>query len=71
MPKTQRPQQRRQPSKEREKLGKKKNTTTIKPSYNNKKFDKSKLKVVKKKKIFKKLRDIKQTTVHPHPIKMH
>ena len=76
MPKTQRPQQGRQPSKERENIGKKKkrkkNTTTIKPSNNNKKFDKSKLKVKKKKKkSLKKLRDIEQTTVHPHPIKMH
>ena len=75
MPKTQRPQQGRQPSKERENLGKKKkNNTTIKPSNNNEKFDKSKLKVKKKKKkkkSLKKLRDIKQTTVHPHPIKMH
>ena len=58
MPKTQRPQQGRQPSNERENLGKKKKKkkkkkTTIKPSNNNKKFDKSKLKV-NKKKIFKK-----------------
>ena len=55
MPKTQRPQQGRQPSKERENHWKeKKNTTAIKPSNNNKKFNKSKLKVKKKKKIFKK-----------------
>ena len=35
-------------------LERKKNTTTIKPSNNNKKFDKSKLKVKKKKKNLKK-----------------
>ena len=44
-----------------------------KVNNNTKKFDKIKLKVKKekKKRIFKKLRDIKQTTVHLHPIKMH
>ena len=61
MPKTQRPQQGRQPSKERENLGKKKkNTTTIKPSNNNKKFDKSKLSKKKK----KKKKSLKKTEGH-------
>ena len=48
MPKKRRPQQGRQPSKERENFRKK--IKPIKLSSNNKKFDKSKLKVKKKKK---------------------
>ena len=60
MPKTQRPQQERQPSKERKFW--KENKTTIKLRNNNSLIKK------KKKKKKKTLRVIKQTTVHPYSI---
>ena len=58
MPKTRRPQQGRQPSKEREREREKKNT--IKLNNNNKTFDRTTLKVNRKKKL--KLRDYSPST---------